>query len=108
MLSFEEDASLRISFMATGLTLFGSLGLPGNPLERSTYPLPELVFGGSSSIGTVTIQLLRTADFESVATCSPHNLELVKSYGANAVFDFRAPGCTADIRKHIKKSLNLP
>lgn len=106
-LSFEEGASIGISFMTTGLALFKSLGLPGNPLERSTHPVPVLVFGGSSSTGTAAIQLLKIAGFEPVATCSPHNFDLVKSYGASAVFDFRAPRCTTDIRNYTKNGLKF-
>ncbi|KAF2175884.1 NAD(P)-binding protein [Zopfia rhizophila CBS 207.26] len=106
-LSFEEGASLGISFMTTGLALFKSLGLPSNPLEPSTQPLPVLVFGGSSSTGTAAIQLLKLAGFEPVATCSPHNFDLAKSYGASAVFDYQAPGCTADIREYTKNGLRF-
>ncbi|KND87974.1 Enoyl reductase LovC [Tolypocladium ophioglossoides CBS 100239] len=104
-LSFEEGASLGISFMTTGLALFKSLDLPGHPLEPCTQKLPVLVFGGSSATGTAAIQLLRLAGFDPVATCSPHNFDLVKSYGACAVFDYRAPGCTEDIKKYTKSGL---
>ncbi|KAH6867727.1 chaperonin 10-like protein [Thelonectria olida] len=104
-LSFEEGASLGISFMTTGLALFKSLGLPGNPLAPTPKPIPVLVFGGSSATGTAAIQLLKLAGFEPIATCSPPNFGLVKSFGASAVFDYRAPNCTADIRKHTKNNI---
>jgi NADPH:quinone reductase-like Zn-dependent oxidoreductase len=58
-LSFEEGASLGISFMTTGLAIFKSLGVPGTPLKPSPQRLPVLVFGGSSSTGTAAIQLLK-------------------------------------------------
>ena len=106
-LSFEEGACLGISFMTTGLALFKSLGLPGHPLEPTTKPQPVLVFGGSSATGTAAIQLVKLAGFEPIATCSPHNFDLVKSYGASAVFDYKAPDCTAQIRKYTKNNIRF-
>lgn len=105
-LSFEEGASLGISFMTTGLAIFKSLQVPGLPLEPATQSLPVLVFGGSSSTGTAAIQLLKLAGHDPIATCSPHNFDLVKSYGASAVFDYKAPNCAAEIRKHTKNRLH--
>jgi NADPH:quinone reductase-like Zn-dependent oxidoreductase len=106
-MSFEEGASIGISFMTTGLALFRSLGLPGNPLEPSTQRLPVLVFGGSSSTGTAAIQLVKLAGFEPVVTCSPHNFDLVRAYGASVVFDYKAPECTETIRKYTKNGLRF-
>ncbi|KAL9571859.1 hypothetical protein ACKAV7_004005 [Fusarium commune] len=91
--------------MTTGLALFKSLDLPGNPLEPTTEPIPVLVYGGSSATGTAAVQLVKLAGFEPIATCSPRNFELVKSYGASAVFDYQDPNCTADIRKHTKNKI---
>ncbi|OAQ95892.1 hypothetical protein LLEC1_01629 [Akanthomyces lecanii] len=104
-LSFEEGASLGISFMTTGLALFKSLDVPGYPLEPGPRKIPVLVFGGSSATGTAAIQLLSLAGLDAVATCSPRNFDLVKSYGASAVFDYQAPDCTETIRQYTKSSL---
>ncbi|TPX17557.1 uncharacterized protein E0L32_012150 [Thyridium curvatum] len=103
--SFERGAAIGTSFMTAGLALFKSLGLPGQPLQPSKKPLPVLVYGGSTATGTAAIQLLRLAGFVPVATCSPHNFELVKSYGAANVFDYRAPNCAAAIRAHTRNEL---
>ncbi|KAF2471758.1 putative zinc-binding dehydrogenase family oxidoreductase [Lindgomyces ingoldianus] len=103
--SFETGAALGTSFMTAGLALFKSLALPGYPLAPSATPLPVLVYGGSTATGTAAIQLLRLAGFTPVATCSPHNFDLVKSYGAEAVFDYRSPDCGAAIRAHTRNGL---
>lgn len=42
-----------------------------------------------------------------IATCSPRNFELVKSYGAEQVFDYRSKSCAADIRAYTKNSLKF-
>ncbi|CAG8958686.1 hypothetical protein HYFRA_00011528 [Hymenoscyphus fraxineus] len=104
-MSFEEGAALGISFMTTGLALFRSLGIPGYPLEPSTQQLPVFVFGGSSATGTAAIQLIKLAGFHPVVTCSPHNFDLVKSYGASAVFDYQDPECIQKIKKLTKNGL---
>lgn len=51
-----------------------------------------LIWGGSTSVGCNAIQLARTAGYDVVTTCSPHNFDLVKSLGAAAAFDYRDPG----------------
>ena len=40
-----------------------------------------------------------------LATCSPKNFDLVRSYGAEQVFDYHSPTCADDIRAHTKNSL---
>lgn len=42
-----------------------------------------------------------------ITTCSPHNFDLVRCYGADAVFDYKAPLCTDDIRNYTENSLAL-
>jgi NADPH:quinone reductase-like Zn-dependent oxidoreductase len=40
-----------------------------------------------------------------ITTCSPNNFDLVKSYGAEAVFDYKSPTCAEDIRKYTTNDL---
>lgn len=40
-----------------------------------------------------------------ITTCSPHNFELVKSYGADIAFDYKSPTCAQDIRAATKNTL---
>ncbi len=40
-----------------------------------------------------------------ITTCSPRNFPLVKSMGADVVFDYHAPTCGSDIRKYTNDSL---
>ncbi|KZL72810.1 zinc-binding dehydrogenase family oxidoreductase [Colletotrichum tofieldiae] len=87
-LSFEEGASLGSGIGTIGQALFQSLQVPGTPDRPSEKPIQVLIYGGSTATGTLAIQLLKLSGLDPIATCSPHNFDLVKSYGASAVFDY--------------------
>ncbi len=59
-----------------------------------------MIQGGSTSVGLFAIQLARIVSYRVIATCSPHNFDLVKSYGAHHVFDYHDPG---SVVKEIKE-----
>lgn len=40
-----------------------------------------------------------------VTTCSPKNFDLVKSYGADVVFDYNSPTCAKDIKSATSNAL---
>lgn len=59
-MSFEEAAALGGTGLATlGMALFKELALPGTLEEPATKPRTVLVHGGSSSVGTIAMQLVR-------------------------------------------------
>ena len=70
-------------------------------------PTTVLVNGGASFTGTCAVQLLKLAGFTVVATCSPKSFEMVKSYGADAVFDYSSPTCAAEINAHTRNGLRF-
>jgi NADPH:quinone reductase-like Zn-dependent oxidoreductase len=43
--------------------------------------------------------------YHPITTCSPHNNALVKSYGAEQVFDYHSDTCAADIKAYTKGRL---
>jgi len=49
------------------------------------------VYGGSSSVGQYAIQLAKLSGYKVVTTASKRNHELVKSLGADLVFDVSNP-----------------
>lgn len=112
--SFEQGCSMGTTFNTAGLALFQSLGLSQrafqglavNKTEKSKdRTIPVLVYGGSTATGTAAIQLLKLAGYQPVATCSPRNFDLVRSYGAETVFDYNAPDVSAQIKTHTKNEL---
>ncbi|GAB1202815.1 hypothetical protein APSETT445_001437 [Aspergillus pseudonomiae] len=58
-----------------------------------------LVWGGSTSVGLYSIQIASLYGFDVITTCSPHNAELVRSYGAKYAFDYKDEEVAEEIRK---------
>ncbi|KAL4933019.1 zinc-binding alcohol dehydrogenase family protein [Aspergillus undulatus] len=58
-----------------------------------------LVWGGSSSVGLYTIQLASILGFTVMTTCSPKHFDLVRSYGAADVFDYKDEEVVSKIKK---------
>jgi len=98
---------LAISTAAAGLFQKGFLELP-HPVVSSGGPQPSnktiVVWGASSSIGTVAVQLARAAGVDVIATASKHNHDYVQSLGASKVFDYSSPSVVEDIVSAIKQS----
>ncbi|KAJ5084946.1 Polyketide synthase enoylreductase [Penicillium alfredii] len=88
-----------------GVALFWSLKLPGTFEEPATKSEDVLIYGGSSTLGLLAIQMVKICGHRVVTTCSPHNFELVRSYGADLVFDYSSPTCAEDIRAATKNAL---
>ena len=128
-MSFEAAASLATGLSTAGLALFRSLQIPASldqPPVRE--PFFVLVYGGSTATGTIAVQLLKMYEnsccsfmtapspeslltlksrcgIRAITTCSPRNFSLLKSYGAEEVFDYKSPTCAADIRAYTKNTL---
>jgi NADPH:quinone reductase-like Zn-dependent oxidoreductase len=49
-------------------------------------------------MGTACIQFAKLSGFTVITTCSPHNFELVKAYGADHVFDYHDPAAPEQVR----------
>ena len=58
-MSYEQGASLGACISTMGLALFKSLRLPGNPKNPAEKPVNVFVYGGSTSVGTMAIQLIK-------------------------------------------------
>lgn len=68
------------------------LNLPNSPSKDGE---PILVWGGSTSVGLYALQLLKASGYTPISVSSPKNFDLVKKFGAAAVFDCEPPGCTS-------------
>ncbi|KAK1830683.1 putative zinc-binding dehydrogenase [Podospora conica] len=109
-MTFETAMALNPACICTvALALHQSFGLPATPDEAAELGVTTkdtvLVYGGSSSVGLLAIQMLKLLGHHVVTTCSPRNFSLVKQYGADAVFDYRSRTCAMDIRTYTKNKL---
>ncbi|KAI0905329.1 putative alcohol dehydrogenase [Ustulina deusta] len=103
-LTYEEAATLGTAIMTVGQGMYKRLKLP-LPSEPSKVPFPILIYGGSTATGMVGIQFAKLSGLQVITTCSPHNFDLVKSFGADAVFDYKSPTCAADIKEFTQNRL---
>lgn len=105
-ISFQEAATFGVAITTVAQSLYQSLKL-ALPTEPIPEPKPILIYGGSTATGTVAIQFAKLSGYTVLTTCSPHNFDLVRGLGADAVFDYRAPQAGAEIRKATNDKLKL-
>jgi NADPH:quinone reductase-like Zn-dependent oxidoreductase len=103
-LTLFKAATLGTAISTCLLSLWSpdALGLVGKPEEPllSEKPIPILIYGGSTSVGTIAIQLLKLSGYDPIATCSPRSFGLVRSRGASAVFDYSSPDVALQIKTY--------
>lgn len=131
-MNFETAATYGVGIVTAGLALYGAdcLGLAWPSTDGETdgpkktrigprgwsgfseeeddqdNPMnPVLVYGASTSTGTLAIQFLRLSGYQPLAVCSPHNFALVQSRGASKCFDYNSPGCAAQIKQYTHNRL---
>ncbi|KAK7224047.1 hypothetical protein V2G26_012050 [Clonostachys chloroleuca] len=68
-----------------------ALGIPHPKLTPTRLGKSIIVYGGSSSAGSMATQLAVASGLDVVAVSSPQNFELCRTSGASAVFDYRDP-----------------
>lgn len=103
----EEAATYGISAITPTLSLNVRLGLPWpdeavradtkKDAQTPTKAPAILIYAGSTSAGLYHVQFAKRAGYTVVATASPRSFDLVKSYGADAVFDYSSESAVQDI-----------
>jgi len=105
-MSFQDAATLGVGINTVGQGLYQSLklALPTEPIKDAT---PILIYGGSTATGTLAIQFAKLSGYKVITTCSPRNFDLVRSLGADSVFDYKDPRSATEIRKQTDNNLKL-
>lgn len=106
-LGMDDLATLPLGCITVGQGLFQpgkglSLNFPGAGKGNEEW---VLIYGGSTATGTLGIQFAKLAGYKVVTTCSPRNNDLVKSRGADKIFDYNDPECGAKIRAFTENKL---
>lgn len=99
-LSDTDATTYGVSAVTAMLTLNVRHGLPFVHGDQAA-PKDEAIFiyAGATSAGLFHIQIAKAAGYQVVATASPRSFDLVKAYGATAVFDYRSATVAADVLK---------
>ena len=95
---------LSISTAAAGLYQKGFLEVPYPTIDPKPTGKTILIWGGSSSVGSTTIQFAVASGLTVVSTASKKNLEYVKALGAHHVFDYSSATVVQDILATLKGS----
>jgi NADPH:quinone reductase-like Zn-dependent oxidoreductase len=72
--------------------------IPATPLPASEQGKKILIWGGSSAMGSLCISYAKQAGYTVVSTSSPHNFGLLKSLGADYIFDHSDPATIKKVR----------
>jgi len=105
-MSFEAAAPAGTALASAGMSLFYSLKVPASLTSPADVPFWILINGGATSTGTMAIQIAKLCNLRPIVTCSPKNFALVKSFGAEAAFDYHTPNCATEIRAYTRNSLD--
>ena len=108
-LSYEEAVGIPLAISTTaaaffqpGITLgLDMSGLQQQPPKRNGKTL--LIWGGSSSVGSMATQVAVAAGYDVVTTASPRNFAVVKELGARAAFDYNDPSVLDNIVAEFHK-----
>lgn len=101
-LSFEEGAILPVAAV-TALTAWTTIDIPLDTKYTPQDKQGVLIWGGSGSIGSFSIQTARILGFTVYATASPKHHAYLKELGADAVFDYKDSDVVAQIIAAVKK-----
>ena len=106
-LSFNEASVFPLCLLTAAHGLFSKdyLGLSFPKLDSSSSSNGQsiLIWGGSSGIGSNAIQLCKGAGYEVITTCSARNIDIVKSLGADKIYDYNSPSTVDDVIAELDK-----
>ncbi|MCJ1268819.1 hypothetical protein MMC22_008707 [Lobaria immixta] len=100
----EEATALGVGVSTVGQGFYKSLRLP-LPDQRCEKAFPVLIYGASTATGTLAVQYAKLSGLQVMATCSLADVDLVKSLGADFVFDHDSESCASEIRQASHDSL---
>lgn len=83
--------SVKIPGIAMPSVATPALGLPYPSLDPVPSNKTIIVYGGSSSVGSMTTQLATAAGLKVISITSERNFDLAKTCGAADVFDYHDP-----------------
>ncbi|CAH0025168.1 unnamed protein product [Clonostachys rhizophaga] len=99
-ISDADATTYGVSAVTAAYTLNTRFGIPFPGSGETPAPSDDLtifIYAGGTSAGLFHLQFAKAVGYTVVTTASPRSFDLVKKYGADAVFDYRSPTLVADI-----------
>ncbi|KAI7780488.1 Trans-enoyl reductase lepG [Diaporthe eres] len=103
------DAATASTYGISAVTAMQALharhGLPrpGEQLKEKKQPATPapaiFIYSGSTAAGLFAVRLAKAAGYTIVTTASPHSFDLVRSYGADVIFDYHGPQVVENVVK---------
>ncbi|KAH8103529.1 GroES-like protein [Cristinia sonorae] len=84
----------------------GRIGLAEPSDEKISHHEWVLIYGGSTSVGLFAIQLVHAAGYKVVTVAAPKHHDLLKSYGADLVIDYKDPEAITKIKEATGDSIH--
>lgn len=104
-IDYKDAVVLPLGVQTAAICMFheASLGLKPPALDDTAPGKGQtvLVWGGSSSVGSCAVQMLRHAGYEVVAVASTRNHDYVKGLGASVCFDQTEPTIVDSILAYL-------
>lgn len=101
-----QNATFGVGCLTAVACLFQRLALsPPSKASSSSTAVPVLIWSGSTSVGQFAIQLAKLSNYTVITTASPKNHTLLKSLGADHIFDYRDPDVVQKIKEVSKNKL---
>ncbi|KAL7620573.1 hypothetical protein AAE478_009568 [Parahypoxylon ruwenzoriense] len=101
-ITFNEAATLPMA-VATVWSGWETIGLSRGTSYSPSDKQGLLVWGASSSVGSMTVQSAKLLGFTVYATASSKHHQYIKSLGASRVFDYKEPSVEDTIVKAAKE-----
>lgn len=108
-ISYSEASVLPLALDTAAAGLYGSrqngfMGLEYPTLTPTQSGKTLVVYGASSSVGALVVQLAVASGVYVIAVASEHNHAFCKSLGASETYDYKSSSAIDDIHKAIKAS----
>jgi len=90
-ISVEEAATVGVGSLTASLGLIAGthLKFPEHPPSAANASEWILILGGAGGVGQYGIQIAKFCGYKVLTSCSPSNNKVVKSLGADAVFNYK-------------------
>jgi NADPH:quinone reductase-like Zn-dependent oxidoreductase len=105
-----EAAVCALSLKVPGVAMPGvstpALGLPSPSLDQGIPSLGKslIVYGGSSSVGSMTTQLAKAAGIHVISIAGAHNFDFSRRCGAAEVLDHKDPSLVEKVVEAVRSS----